>query len=74
MISGIFALNLVCRDSALKEEILRRLKNSFSVIFVYDIPEEVNEVVFCSDDTKLNRETLRGFLGASDALKYLKLY
>ena len=72
-------MNLVCRDTNLKKNILLRLKGFFKSIVAYDIPEEVNEVVFCSDDEdKLKKDVLSKFMGdvddIADVMKCLKVY
>lgn len=37
----------MCRDTSLRQEIFKRLRNVFPNVFTYKIPEEVNEIVFC---------------------------
>ncbi|XP_078466796.1 eEF1A lysine and N-terminal methyltransferase isoform X1 [Lampetra fluviatilis] len=44
---GLFMLNLVCRDSALKQTTVSSLKDAFSWVSYVTIPEEVNEVYYC---------------------------
>lgn len=48
MSTGIFILNLVCRDAKLKKKTLEDLRRSFKSIASVPLEEEVNEVVFCS--------------------------
>lgn len=43
---GVFILNLVCRDDVLKKQVLDRIKDIFSQVFIHNIEDEVNEVVF----------------------------
>ncbi|XP_029988019.1 eEF1A lysine and N-terminal methyltransferase [Sphaeramia orbicularis] len=45
---GVFILNLVCRDSVLKKNLLERLKGVFPTIISGDIEGEVNQVLLCS--------------------------
>ncbi|KAM4812191.1 eEF1A lysine and N-terminal methyltransferase isoform X2 [Urocitellus parryii] len=44
---GVFILNLVCRDLALKDSVLAGLKAAFPVLYVRRIEGEVNEILFC---------------------------
>ncbi|XP_047377763.1 eEF1A lysine and N-terminal methyltransferase isoform X2 [Sciurus carolinensis] len=44
---GVFILNLVCRDAALKDSVLAGLKAVFPVLYVRRIEGEVNEILFC---------------------------
>ncbi|XP_036377844.1 eEF1A lysine and N-terminal methyltransferase [Megalops cyprinoides] len=44
---GIFMLNLVCRDSALRESVLGRVRGVFPRVLSRGIEEEVNEVLLC---------------------------
>jgi len=50
---GMFVLNLVCRDSVLREELMVRLVKVWPIIISYKLEEEVNEIVFCSSNDKL---------------------
>ena len=45
---GIFVLNLVCRDPDLRSGTISILHEVFGSILSYKVPEEVNEVLFCS--------------------------
>ncbi|XP_060934344.1 eEF1A lysine and N-terminal methyltransferase [Limanda limanda] len=45
---GIFMLNLVCRDSALRNSVLQRISTLFPSILSRKIEGEVNEVLLCS--------------------------
>lgn len=58
---GIFILNLVCRDSALRNSVLERLSSVFPTILSRKIEGEVNEVLLCS----------RGKNETSDAVRIL---
>ncbi|ELW70919.1 Methyltransferase-like protein 13 [Tupaia chinensis] len=44
---GVFILNLVCRDAALKDSVLAGLKAVFPLLYVRRIEGEVNEILFC---------------------------
>lgn len=48
--SGIFILNLVCRDDKLREKVLLELRESFLSICSYKLDEDVNEILYCSND------------------------
>lgn len=56
--SGVFMLNLVCRDSALRQSVLERLQAVFPSVLSRPIEGEVNEVLLCSrgggEQDKLN--------------------
>ncbi|KAF7690171.1 hypothetical protein HF521_011975 [Silurus meridionalis] len=45
---GVFMLNLVCRDSALRQSVLERLQDAFPSVLSRPIEGEVNEVLLCS--------------------------
>eukprot|EP00095_Tigriopus_kingsejongensis_P006509 maker-scaffold172_size289735-snap-gene-0.15 protein:Tk06509 transcript:maker-scaffold172_size289735-snap-gene-0.15-mRNA-1 annotation:"methyltransferase-like protein 13 isoform x1" len=45
---GTFVLNLVCRDQALRSEVLATLRAGFTHVVSCPIPEEVNEILYCS--------------------------
>ncbi|XP_065265636.1 eEF1A lysine and N-terminal methyltransferase isoform X2 [Emys orbicularis] len=44
---GVFVLNLVCRDSLLKDSVLAALKEVFPLLYARRIEGEVNEILFC---------------------------
>ena len=46
---GIFVLNMACRDPVLRNEILRDIQGVFKTVWSYNVPEEVNEILFCTD-------------------------
>ncbi|XP_048353479.1 eEF1A lysine and N-terminal methyltransferase isoform X1 [Sphaerodactylus townsendi] len=48
---GIFILNLVCRDVKLKETILAALKEGFPSLYARRIEGEVNEILFCQQQS-----------------------
>lgn len=45
--SGVFVLNLVCRDDKLREVVLSELRNAFRAVCAYKLEEDVNEIVYC---------------------------
>ena len=50
---GMLVLNLVCRDSVLRAEIVRDLSLIWPSVLSYKLEEEVNEILFCSNNEKL---------------------
>nr|XP_014345432.1 PREDICTED: methyltransferase-like protein 13 isoform X2 [Latimeria chalumnae] len=50
---GIFILNLVCRDCALKTRVIDTVKRIFSLVYLQKIEDEVNEILFCAVDAGL---------------------
>ncbi|NXE75545.1 MET13 protein, partial [Cochlearius cochlearius] len=44
---GVFVLNLVCRDTRLKESVLATLREVFPLLYTRRIEGEVNEILFC---------------------------
>ncbi|NXN80288.1 MET13 protein, partial [Bombycilla garrulus] len=48
---GVFMLNLVCRDTQLKESVLATLRDVFPLLYVRHIQGEVNEILFCQAGT-----------------------
>jgi len=50
---GMFVLNLVCRDSVLRSEIVKKLTSIWTCVLSYKLEEEVNEILFCSNNEKL---------------------
>jgi len=50
---GMLVLNLVCRDSLLRAEMMEKLSNVWNTIITYKLEEEVNEIIFCSSNEKL---------------------
>ena len=52
-------LNLVARDKDTKSEILTRIKSIFRTVFVKEIDQEVNEVVFALNSDLSTKEEFR---------------
>lgn len=46
--TGLFILNLVCRDQELRREAVGALKSNFKSVYSYNLQDDVNEVVFCT--------------------------
>jgi hypothetical protein len=61
-VAGLFILNLVCRSSKLREETIHNLKAIFKSISSYKLEQEVNEIVFCTDDAIEEKQTWRSSL------------
>ncbi|XP_055919548.1 eEF1A lysine and N-terminal methyltransferase homolog [Eupeodes corollae] len=54
---GMFILNLVCRDEQLREEAINNLQKVFTSCCCYKLEEDVNEVIFCTNDEKYKNLT-----------------
>lgn len=61
-VAGLFILNLVCRSSKLREEAINTLKAIFRSISSYKLEQEVNEIIFCTDDDIEEKQTWRSSL------------
>lgn len=53
---GIFIMNLVCRNVALRESVLERVNALFPTILLKKIEEDVNEILLCSREEKKTSE------------------
>ncbi|XP_012251378.2 eEF1A lysine and N-terminal methyltransferase homolog [Athalia rosae] len=53
--TGLFILNLVCRDEELRRETIGTLKSTFPYVYSYNLESDVNEVIFCTTE-KLGRQ------------------
>ncbi|XP_008493072.2 eEF1A lysine and N-terminal methyltransferase [Calypte anna] len=53
---GVFVLNLVCRDSQLKESVLGTLREVFPLLYTRRIEGEVNEILFCQPSPEVQQE------------------
>ncbi|XP_017032960.1 eEF1A lysine and N-terminal methyltransferase homolog [Drosophila kikkawai] len=49
---GLFMLNLVCRDEALRSEAIDNLHKVFPAVCTYKLDEDINEIVYCANDAK----------------------
>lgn len=61
-VAGLLILNLVCRSSKLREEAINNLKAVFKSISSYKLEQEVNEIIFCTDDDIEEKQTWRSSL------------
>ncbi|XP_021914194.1 methyltransferase-like protein 13 isoform X2 [Zootermopsis nevadensis] len=59
---GLFILNLVCRISKLREEAINNIKDVFKSVSSYKLEQEVNEIIFCTDDAVEEKQTWRNSL------------
>jgi len=50
---GMLVLNLVCRDSVVRQELVKVLREIWSAVIGYKLEEEVNEILYCSNTNKL---------------------
>ena len=50
---GMLVLNLSCRDSRLRAELVENLKDVWVSVVAFKLEEDVNEVVYCSNTNKL---------------------
>jgi hypothetical protein len=51
---SILVLNLVCRNDQLKLNYMQRIAKYFKVMCYYDVPDEVNRLVFCFSQTSID--------------------
>ena len=49
----MFVLNLACRDPNLRNQIVQDIRSVFKSIWSYRVPEEVNEILFCTDNNEI---------------------
>ncbi|XP_056234245.1 eEF1A lysine and N-terminal methyltransferase isoform X1 [Seriola aureovittata] len=69
---GVFILNLVCRDSVLRESVLQRVSAVFPAILSRKIEGEVNEVLLCSRGEKETPDGARILTSLKQAAKSLQ--
>ncbi|XP_055859084.1 eEF1A lysine and N-terminal methyltransferase homolog [Episyrphus balteatus] len=63
---GMFILNLVCRDEQLREQAVSNLNKVFTSCCCYKLDEDVNEVIYCTNDEKYkNLADWKKILGTS---------
>ena len=53
MFSGVFVLNIVCREESLWQQITHRISSVFSLVSFVDIPNDVNKVLFATKPVRL---------------------
>ncbi|XP_072295356.1 eEF1A lysine and N-terminal methyltransferase isoform X1 [Eucyclogobius newberryi] len=70
--TGVFILNLVCRDSLLKKSLLERLKSIFPTIISGDVEGEVNQVLLCSKGDNQSPDTANVLQSMGQAGKSLQ--
>jgi hypothetical protein len=61
-VAGLFILNLVCRNSKLREEAVNNIKATFKSVSSYKLEQEVNEIIFCTNDAVEEKQTWRNSL------------
>lgn len=67
--TGLFVLNLVCRDQELRREAIGALKSTFKSVYSYNLESDVNEVVFCTNcDTKSDKDWRKDVKLAAETL------
>jgi len=49
----MLVLNLVCRDSLVRQELVKTLREIWAAVISYKLEEEVNELLYCSNTNKL---------------------
>uniref|UniRef100_A0A8D3B3Y3 eEF1A lysine and N-terminal methyltransferase n=1 Tax=Scophthalmus maximus TaxID=52904 RepID=A0A8D3B3Y3_SCOMX len=69
---GIFMLNLVCRDSSLRQSVLQRVSAVFPSVLSRKIEGEVNEVLLCSREEKGTSDAARVLPSLNQAAKNLQ--
>ncbi|XP_062548546.1 eEF1A lysine and N-terminal methyltransferase homolog [Armigeres subalbatus] len=52
--SGVFVLNLVCRDDSLRKKAVDELRRVFKYVLSYKLEEDVNEIFYCADNDALD--------------------
>ncbi|XP_068095998.1 eEF1A lysine and N-terminal methyltransferase [Hyperolius riggenbachi] len=69
---GVFILNLVCRDSVLKEKVMSVIHEVFPLIYAQKIEDEVNEILFCCHTSELKVNPTDIMQSAANLEKKLK--
>ena len=62
-LDGMFVLNLVCRDTTLRKELIGNLSTVWNTVVSCKLEEEVNEIIFASSSDKTNRSQITKSLG-----------
>lgn len=55
-ITGVFVLNLVCRDEDLKSAVLQTLASIYPKVYVKKIEDEVNHIVYALAESNIVKE------------------
>ena len=63
--AGVLVLNLVCRDSVVRAELLAALGATWQGLISYKLEEEVNEVIFASNSPKLRGAEVKQTMSAA---------
>nr|CAD7409038.1 unnamed protein product [Timema cristinae] len=58
-ITGVFVLNLVCRMDQVRSNIISTLSSIFGSVCSYKLEQEVNEIVFCTNQGPLDQQQWR---------------
>ncbi|KAM5148382.1 eEF1A lysine and N-terminal methyltransferase isoform 2-T2 [Mantella aurantiaca] len=69
---GVFILNLVCRDAALKRKVMSVIHEVFPLIYAQKIEDEVNEILFCCPNPELKMNSTDLMESAKNLEKQLK--
>lgn len=56
---GFFILNLVCRNSDLRQQVLDILKKAFVSVSTFKLEQEVSEIIFCSGQEEMKEDEWR---------------
>ncbi|KAK9510037.1 hypothetical protein O3M35_004910 [Rhynocoris fuscipes] len=51
--TGVFVLNLVCRDKNIRRDIYKRIEKTFETVGSVKLEDDLNEIIFCWTKTKL---------------------
>ncbi|KAM9848552.1 eEF1A lysine and N-terminal methyltransferase [Aulostomus maculatus] len=70
--NGVFILNLVCRDSALRKSVLERVSRVYPTVLSRKIDGEVNEVLLCSGGENETADAARILPSLHQAAKNLQ--
>ena len=71
---GMFVLNLVCRDTLLRKELMSKLTAKWNSVAAVKLEEEVNEVIFSTSNRNISKSTVQqsimnGFKLVNDHVK-----
>lgn len=66
--NGLFVLNVVLRDAALRPTILQSLQSCFKTTIAYKLEEDLNEVVMCVTEKMQEESFLKAYKCAFDSL------
>lgn len=69
--NGVLILNLVCRDETIKEDVLKSIRKVFDQVYIKNIEEEVNQIVYAIKRTEpcdIESESESRTLASSDSV------